>query len=188
MGTTTDTPPVRTVPIVDLERYIGRWHEVARLPNRFQKNCASDVAADYALRPDGRISVVNRCRQSDGSTIEAEGVARIVDPKTNARLKVRFAPAWLSVLPFVWGDYWIIALADDYTYAVVGSPGREYLWFLSRTPTMSEAGWAAAERAATDNGFDVSRMIRATPAGRGQSDGASKDPSAIVLSRPSLAR
>jgi apolipoprotein D and lipocalin family protein len=154
------SPAVRTVPAVDLERYLGRWHEVARLPNRFQKDCASDVTADYARRDDGRIRVTNRCRRADGSTIEAEGVARVVDQKTNARLKVRFAPAWLSVLPFVWGDYWVIALADDYSYAVVGAPNREYLWFLSRTPTLSASAWEAAERAARDNGFDLSRIIR----------------------------
>lgn len=157
---TPDTPPVRTVTRVDLDRYLGRWHEVARLPNRFQKDCASNVTADYARRSDGRIQVTNRCARQDGSSIVAEGVARVVDERTNARLKVRFAPAWLSVLPFVWGDYWIIGLADDYSYAVVGAPNREYLWFLSRTPTMSPAAWEAAERAARENGFDLSRLIR----------------------------
>ncbi|MGE5815344.1 MAG: lipocalin family protein [Acidobacteriota bacterium] len=159
LGTSPETP-VRTVPSVDLERYLGRWHEAARLPNRFQKDCASDVTADYSRRDDGRIRVVNRCRRADASTIEAEGVARVVDEKTNAKLKVRFAPSWLSVFPFVWGDYWIIALADDYSYAVVGAPNRDYLWFLSRTASMPDAAWEAAERAAKENGFDVARMIR----------------------------
>lgn len=155
-----DAPAVRTVASVDLDRYLGRWHEVARLPNRFQKDCASDVTADYARRPDGRISVVNRCRRQDGSTIEAEGVARVVDTASRAKLKVRFAPSWLSIFPFVWGDYWIIALDEDYSYAVVGSPNREYLWFLSRAPTMPGAAWDAAEQAARENGFEVSRMTR----------------------------
>lgn len=159
LGTSPETP-VRTVPSVDLDRYLGRWYEAARLPNRFQKDCASDVTADYSRRDDGRIRVVNRCRRTDRSTIEAEGVARVVDEKTNAKLKVRFAPSWLSVFPFVWGDYWIIALADDYSYAVVGAPNRDYLWFLSRTPGMPDAAWEAAERAAKENGFDVARMIR----------------------------
>lgn len=155
-----DLPPVRTVASVDLDRYLGRWHEVARLPNRFQKDCASDVTATYARRDDGRIQVTNRCMRQDGSAIEAEGVARVVDRRTNAKLKVRFAPGWLSVLPFVWGDYWIIGLADDYSYAVVGAPNREYLWFLSRTPEMSPQAWEAAERIARENGFDLSRLIR----------------------------
>src|SRR5690242_13456471 len=128
------TSPVKTVPTVSLDRYIGEWHEIARFPNWFQKKCIGDVRATYARRPDGRIDVVNRCRQQDGSTSEAKGVARIVDARTNAKLKVRFAPAALSWLPFVWGDYWIIGLADDYSWAVVGSPNREYLWILARRP------------------------------------------------------
>ena len=118
--------PVRTVPIVDLDRYAGDWFEIARFPNRFQRQCVGDVRASYTRRSDGRIDVVNRCRTADGQT-EARGVARIVDERTFARLKVRFAPAWLSWLPAVWGDYWIIGLAADYSWAVVGDPGREVL-------------------------------------------------------------
>ena len=124
--------PVRTVPFVDLDRYAGGWFEIARFPNRFQHECVGDVRATYARRPDGRIDVVNRCRTAGGET-EARGVARIVDEQAFARLKVRFAPAWLSFLP-VWGDYWIIGLAPDYSWAVVGNPARDYLWILARTP------------------------------------------------------
>ena len=114
--------PVRTVPFVDLDRYAGDWFEIARFPNRFQRQCVGDVRASYARRADGRIDVVNRCRTDDGRT-EARGIARVVDERTFARLKVRFAPAWLSLLPFVWGDYWIIGLAEDYSWAVVGIAG-----------------------------------------------------------------
>jgi apolipoprotein D and lipocalin family protein len=150
---------VRTVASVDLDRYLGTWYEVARLPNRFQRSCARDVTATYAKRPDGRIDVVNRCRTEEGRTIEASGVARVVD-QSSARLKVRFAPAVLSFLSFVWGDYWVIGLADDYSWAVVGSPDRTYLWILARTPVpdagLFEAGWAAAR----DNGFDVDRLAK----------------------------
>jgi apolipoprotein D and lipocalin family protein len=131
--------PVRTVPSVNLDRYLGDWFEIARFPNRFQDDCVSDVTASYARRADGRLDVVNRCRVSDGGLKEATGVARVVDGKTSARLKVRFAPAVLSWLPFVWGDYWIIGLAEDYTWAVVGSPDRAYLWVLSRSPGMTSA-------------------------------------------------
>lgn len=152
--------PVRTVTNVDLERYLGVWHEVARLPNRFEDHCVSDVTATYKRRPDGRLDVTNRCRTKDGGPDEANGVARVVDTSTNAKLKVRFAPAWLGVLPFVWGDYWIIGLADDYSYAIVGSPDRKYLWFLSRSPELDRASWDAALAIARDNGFDLSRLIR----------------------------
>jgi apolipoprotein D and lipocalin family protein len=154
-------PPVRTVPSVDLARYAGDWFEIARFPNRFQRQCAGDVRASYARRPDGRLDVVNRCRTADG-TIEARGVARIADERTFAKLKVRFAPAWLSLLPVVWGDYWIIGLAPDYSWAVVGDPSRDYLWILARGPHLDDESLAAARAAARDNGFDVERLV-ATP-------------------------
>jgi apolipoprotein D and lipocalin family protein len=150
---------VRTVPAVDLDRYAGDWFEIARYPNRFQRACAGDVRASYARRPDGRIDVVNRCARADGSTIEARGIARVVDDQTHARLKVRFAPAALSFLPFVWGDYWIIGLADDYTWAVVGSPDRQYLWVLARTSRLDPAAFERAAAAARSNGFDTTRLV-----------------------------
>ena len=153
---------VRTVARVDLDRYAGVWFEAARFPNRFQDKCAGDVRATYARRADGRIDVVNQCRLSDGSIDEARGVARVVDTQTSAKLKVRFAPAILSFLPFVWGDYWIIGLADDYSWAVVGSPDRKYLWILSRRPGLGKGALSDAFAAARANGFDVDRL-RMTP-------------------------
>jgi lipocalin/uncharacterized protein YbjT (DUF2867 family)/ligand-binding SRPBCC domain-containing protein len=159
-------PLVRTVPFVDLNRYAGDWFEIARFENRFQRQCVGDVRASYARRADGRIAVVNRCRTANGQT-EARGVARLVDEPTHAKLKVRFAPAWLSWLPPVWGDYWIIGLAPDYSWAVVGDPGREYLWILARTPRLDSESMAAARTAAQDNGFDVGRLVQ-TPQDAGR--------------------
>ena len=150
--------PVRTVPFVDLDRYAGDWFEIARFPNRFQRQCEGDVRATYARRPDGRVDVVNRCRTRDGHT-QARGVARIADERTLAKLKVRFAPAWLTWLPVVWGDYWIIGLAPDYSWAVVGDPNRDYLWILARESHLDDASIAAARAAARDNGFDVTRLV-----------------------------
>ena len=152
-------PAVRTVPFVDLDRYAGVWFEIARFENRFQRQCVGDVRASYARRADGRIDVVNRCRTADGLT-EARGVARLVDEQTHAKLKVRFAPAWLSWLPPVWGDYWIIGLSSDYSWAVVGDSGREYLWILARTPRLDAESMAAARTAAQANGFDVGRLVQ----------------------------
>jgi len=153
--------PLRVVPSVELPRYAGRWYEVARLPNRFEEKCAGDVTAEYTLKGGDRIKVVNRCRKRDGRMTEAVGEAKLADRKgPNSRLKVRFAPSFLSVLPFVWGDYQIIELAPDYTYAVVGAPDRKYLWFLSRTPHMDEATYQRLSEAARAQGFDVSRLIR----------------------------
>ena len=151
--------PVRTVASVDLERYLGEWFEIARFPNRFQRQCVGDVRARYARRADGRLDVINRCRTTDGET-EARGVARIVDQQTSAKLEVRFAPAWLSFLPAVWGDYWVIGLAPDYSWAVVGDPGREYLWILARSPHLGDQALATARAAARDNGFDVNRLVQ----------------------------
>src|SRR5678815_682161 len=123
--------PLRVVPSVDLDRYAGRWYEIARLPNRFQKKCAGEVIAKYTRQSDGNITVLNSCRLKDGSPIQAEGVARLAgNGQPNSVLKVRFAPAFLSFLPQVWGDYQIIALSPDYTHSVVGDPARKYLWIL----------------------------------------------------------
>jgi apolipoprotein D and lipocalin family protein len=157
-------PPVRTVPFVNLNRYAGDWFEIARFPNRFQRQCVGDVSASYARRADARIDVVNRCRTADGQT-EARGVARLVDEQTHAKLKVRFAPAWLSWLPPVWGDYWIIGLASDYSWAVVGDPDRNYLWILARKPHLNDESVAATRAAARDNGFDVGRLMQTAQAG-----------------------
>ena len=159
------TPPtVRAVRFVDLDRYAGDWFEIARFPNRFQRQCVGDVRATYSRRPDGRVDVVNRCRTAEGET-EARGVARIVDDRTFAKLKVRFAPAWLSWLPMVWGDYWIIGLAPDYSWAVVGDPGRDYLWILARAPHLDDDSIAVARAAARDNGFDVDRLVPTSQVG-----------------------
>lgn len=165
----------RTVEQVDLERYMGTYYEIARFPNRFQKQCAGDVTATYALRPDGRIDVTNRCRLADGSMDEARGVARRAGKDTsNARLEVRFAPAFLSLLPQVWGDYWILGLGPDYSYAVVGSPDRDYLWVLSRTPQLNDDVYRQAVAIAESNGYDVQRLERT--AQRGGGDGPTPGP------------
>ena len=125
-------PPLDVVEKVDLDRYSGRWYEIARYPNSFERGCVG-VTADYTPRADGRIQVVNTCFESslDGPSREIRGSARVVDETSNAKLKVRFF--W----PFE-GDYWIIDLDEDYQYAVVGEPSRTFLWILSRTPQMDE--------------------------------------------------
>jgi apolipoprotein D and lipocalin family protein len=150
--------PVRTVAAVDLDRYVGDWFEIARYPNRFQQKCAGDIVASYSKRADGRLDVINRCRTADGGMTEAKGIARVVDTRTSAKLEVRFAPGWLSFLPFVWGDYWILGLADDYSWAVVGSPDRRYLWILARSPELNADDYASALAAARANGFDTERL------------------------------
>lgn len=153
----------RTVPAVDLARYAGLWHEVGRFPNRFQDGSGvscTDTTATYTPRPDGRVGVVNRCRNAagDGAERVVEGRAYAVEGSNGARLRVSFF--W----PF-YGDYWVLGLPPDYRWAVVGDPRRDYLWILSRTPSMAPADYAAALAIARREGFDT-RRLRSTADGR----------------------
>jgi len=146
--------PLQTVERVDLVRYVGTWYEIASYPHRFQKGCVASRAI-YSLRDDGQIAVRNECRQGalDGPLRAVEGRARVVDPASNARLKVTFF--W----PF-WGAYWIIDLDTDYRWAVVGHPSRNYLWILSRTPTMEEAVYEQIVARLSAQGYDPARLNR----------------------------
>ncbi len=147
-------PELPVVPRVDLPRYAGVWHEIARYPHRFQEGCFASTAT-YTLREDGRIDVLNECREGgpEGNRRQAKGVARVVDAATNAKLEVSFF--W----PF-YGDYWIIDLGRDYEYAVVGHPSREYLWILSRAPEMDEATYQNIVARLRRVGYDPGRLLR----------------------------
>ena len=151
---------VKTVAAVDLDRYLGLWYEVASFPNYFQRKCTGDVSAQYNKREDGRIEVINRCRLHDGKFDQAIGLANTVEGSGNAKLRVKFTPSWLSWLPIGWGDYWIIGLAPDYSYAVVSDSKREYLWILSRTPSMTEQHYKTAVDKAAAQGFDVKKLVK----------------------------
>ena len=151
--------PLETVPAVDLQRYSGTWYEIARLPNRFQANCAGDVTATYTIDGDGYV-VVNRCRNVKGEIVEATGRARrAASDGPSSQLEVRFAPAVLSFLPFVWGKYWIIDLSPDYQYAVVGEPKREYLWILSRSSTLPDTTLKSILNRVEQQGYDLRELI-----------------------------
>jgi apolipoprotein D and lipocalin family protein len=154
-------PPLTTIASLDITRYMGTWYELARYPNRFQRDCSGPAVAAYSLQPDGRVRVVNRCPQADGKTDEAIGEARRVGEAGSARLEVRFAPAWLSWLPVVWGNYWVVDLDPAYQLSVVSEPSREYLWVLSRTPTIDPALWDALMVRLREQGFDLARLKRA---------------------------
>ncbi len=158
-GTLHASEPLATVASVDLKRYVGTWYEIARYPNRFQKDCHGDTTANYTLLANGKIQVVNSCRQANGKTDTARGKAKIVDKTSNARLKVSFF--W----PF-YGDYWIIGLAPDYRYAIVGEPGRKYLWILSRTPKMSAQDYAEALEKIRAAGYDPDRLMKTPQSGQ----------------------
>ncbi|MBV5340243.1 MAG: lipocalin family protein [Deltaproteobacteria bacterium] len=146
-------PPLITVPHVDLIRYMGVWHEIARIDHSFQKGCIKS-SATYTMLPDGEVEVINRCvNGKDGRLREAKGRAWSVDPENNARLKVTFF--W----PFR-GDYWIIDLGKEYEYAVVGSPNRQYLWILARQPVMDDIVYKGILERLTTQGFRVEQLVR----------------------------
>ncbi len=147
-----ELPAVQTVAQVDLNRYVGLWYEIGRYPNSFQKGCR-DSTAMYTVRPDGEIDVLNSCRdEQDDRLREAKGRAWVVDKTSNARLKVTFF--W----PFR-GDYWIIDLGREYEYAVVGTPNRQYLWILSRTPEMHPDVLAKILEKVEKQGFDRDKLL-----------------------------
>lgn len=152
--------PLDLVASVDLQRYEGRWYEIGRLSNSFQDHCRGEVTADYTLREDGRVDVVNRCRTEDGGVDSARGVARRPDADRPAALEVRFAPSWLSVFPAVWGDYQVMALEDDYRWSMVGTPSRRYLWILAREPELDEARIDSLLEEARRQGFPVDEVER----------------------------
>ena len=143
----------QTVAAVDLSRYMGKWYAIASLPAWFQKNCFC-VTAEYSFEKD-YVKVVNACRKgtSDGPLKVSAAKAFVVPHTGNSQLKVQFF--W----PFK-GDYWIIALDDDYRYAMVGHPCRKYLWILSRTPTMDEKPYNMLVQRAESEGYDVEKIER----------------------------
>jgi apolipoprotein D and lipocalin family protein len=147
-------PPLTTVPSVDLQRYLGTWYEIASYPQSFQEGCTG-TTANYSLQEDGTIKVLNRCREGslNGKERRAEGEARVVDKTTNAKLEVSFFG------PF-WGDYWIIALGDNYEYAVVGHPSRDYLWILSRDPHLPPDVYLRLLSHVEAMGYDRKRLQR----------------------------
>lgn len=127
---TTSHPPLPTVPAVDLKRYLGTWHQIALIPNRFQSMCVAETQAEYAL-DDDVIRVTNRCRTASGEIESASGIAKIVEGSHNAKLRVSF------FRPF-YGDYWVLALDPDYRWVLIGEPSRRYGWVLARTPTLDK--------------------------------------------------
>jgi apolipoprotein D and lipocalin family protein len=143
--------PLETVKNVDISKYLGKWYEIAAFPQRFEKGC-SCTTAEYSIKENGTIEVKNSCIKK-GKPSGATGKAFITDKKSNAKLKVQFF--W----PFK-GKYWIIALAPDYSYAMVGHPNRKYLWILNRKPVMNDQTYNHVAMLASSKGFDIRNLVR----------------------------
>lgn len=149
-----------TIEALNVPRYLGKWYEIARYPNWFQKKCVSDSSAEYSLRTDGKVQVVNRCRQSSGEFKEAVGIARQIGGSTSPKLQVSFVHPWLSFIPAVWGDYWVIDLDSQYQLVAVSEPSRNYLWILARTPAVDQKILEYLLGRLKQRGFDTDKLIR----------------------------
>jgi apolipoprotein D and lipocalin family protein len=147
--------PLEAIASLDVPRYMGTWYEVAKYPNWFQKRCIANTSATYAVQPNGMLQVLNRCQKEDGSMSEALGAAKQVGDANSPKLEVRFAPAWLSFLPFVWGNYWVIDLDPQYQLAAVSEPSRKYLWILSRSKTVEPKAYEALLQRLKQQGFNL---------------------------------
>jgi apolipoprotein D and lipocalin family protein len=150
--------PVKTITSLDVPRYLGTWYEIAKFPNWFQRKCVGNTKAVYSLRTEGTLKVMNSCKTADGDISEAEGTARQIGAKDSPKLEVRFAPSWLSFLPLVWGDYWVIDLDSQYQVAAVSDPRREYLWILSRTPQLDKKAYDELLQRLQVQQFDVRKL------------------------------
>jgi apolipoprotein D and lipocalin family protein len=155
-----DAQSVRTIAALDVPRYLGTWYEIAKFPNWFQKKCVSNTKAVYTAKPDGNLRVLNSCSTANGEISEAEGLARQIGPKDSPKLEVRFAPEWLSFLPMVWGDYWVIDLDSQYQVAAVSDPKREYLWVLSRAPQLDPKVYDDLLQRLKQQQFDIQKLER----------------------------
>lgn len=153
------TKAVNTIDTLDVRRYMGKWVEIARYPNWFQKKCVSDSSAEYSLRTDGNVQVINRCRLSNGSIKEAIGIARQIGGSSSPKLEVSFVHPWLSIIPAVWGDYWVIDLDSQYQLVAVSEPSRKYLWILARTPEIDPKSCNALLGRLKSQGFDTDKLI-----------------------------
>ena len=147
--------PLEAIASLDVPRYMGTWYEVAKYPNWFQKRCIANTSATYAVQSNGMLQVLNRCQKEDGSMSEALGAAKQVGDANSPKLEVRFAPAWLSFLPFVWGNYWVIDLDPQYQLAAVSEPSRKYLWILSRSKTVEPKAYEALLQRLKQQGFNL---------------------------------
>lgn len=162
LSTMASDESLRTIPALEVPRYMGTWYEIAKYPNAFQKKCVKDARADYAALADGTVQVTNRCTMDNGEVDQAVGSARQVGDARSPKLQVRFAPQWLSFLPWVWGDYWVIDLDPEYQLVAVSEPKREYLWVLARPPTVNLHAYEELVARLEKQGFD-SRKIVLTP-------------------------
>lgn len=149
---------VQSVEKIDVVRYMGTWHEIARLPLIYQEKCLGDVQAHYTLQADNTVQIINSCRQANGDVAQSVGKAWLQN-QGGSQLKVSFLPKILRWLPIGRGDYWILRLDADYQTVLIGTPNRQYLWVLSRSPKLDERVLQDYLQTAREQGFDLRQLI-----------------------------
>lgn len=154
-----ENPKPQAVPQIDINKYVGKWYEIAHFPMYFQRNCASDTTANYSLNLDKTVGVLNSCRTKTGETISSQGVA-YPQNAGNSQLKVSFLPTGLRWIPFTQGDYWVFRVNPEYKVALVGGPSHKYLWILSRDPKIDESIYQSYLQTARQYGYDVTKLVR----------------------------
>lgn len=153
--------PLELVAELDPSLLAGQWYEIARLPAHPAREVASDVTLEYLWHDDGSLEVVERGRRGDGSEHVAHFAARLAPGAvTLAQLELTGAPFWLRWWPGSWADHWVLDLSGDGQALMVGTPERDRLWILARTPALDESGYQAFVARAAAQGFDVQRLVR----------------------------
>jgi apolipoprotein D and lipocalin family protein len=159
MTTRAETVRPQLVNQVDIQKYVGKWYEIAHLPMYFQGKCVSNITAQYSINTNQTIGVLNSCRIANGEMISSEGVAYSQN-QGNSKLKVSFLPTGLRWIPLTKGDYWVLRLDSEYKVALVGGPSNKYLWILSREPQLDEATYQSYLDTAKHYGYDVTKLIK----------------------------
>ena len=157
--TQAETVPPQAVDQVDIQKYAGKWYEIAHLPMYFQRKCVSNISAQYTVNADQTMGVLNSCRIENGEMISSEGVA-YPQNQGNSKLKVSFLPPGLRWIPFTKGHYWVLRVDPEYKVALVGGPSTKYLWILSREPQLDEATYQSYLDTAKYYGYDITKLIK----------------------------
>lgn len=155
---------IQTVSNFDLNRYLGTWYEIARLPMKHQPEDSTDVSAHYSLNENGNIKVQNRCLDEHQQLDESVGEASVVDGP-NGKLEVSFLPEGFRWVPFTKGDYWVLKIDENYQTALVGEPGLKYLWILHRDTVLDEQTKNQYLQYAQSLGYELSDLIHTVHTG-----------------------
>lgn len=149
----------KTVSKVDLNRYMGKWYEVAKIPNTFQKSCVQDITASYSLLANNQVKGINSCRKANGQIFQM-GIQGKVKDNSNAKLGFKITSSWLRFIPMLETDYWIVDLAEDYSHATVSTSDGKYLWILARQPQLAEPVYQQILQRVAKLGFATDKVVK----------------------------